>query len=241
MKSNIDESKIHYPEDLSKDLISKSILLPMWSQQLDGKIQINSVDIITADIFPGNRIGFFEAEIDYTTNSQHDKKRIMMSGGSSSIVVLIRCTDTNEIYTVLVKQPRIGSGQLILEFPAGLTDDSTDFRLTAVRELDEECGIKAEIEEVININNLVFDEKNVKFFTNAQMFYEEASVFLVVKKMTLGEIKSLEGRNGGVDEEEQITLHVCLFNDVITMTPDPATVSITFLLQKLIQDKKIVI
>lgn len=240
MNLKIDESIINYPKDLSKDLISKSILLPMWSQQLDDKIKINSVDIKTADIFPGNRIGFFEAEIDYTSNSHNDKKRIMMSGGSASIVVLIRCTDTNEIYTVLVKQPRIGSGQLIFEYPAGLTDDSTDFRLTAVRELEEECGIKAQVEEVININNLVF-EKDTKFYTNAQMFYEEASVFLVVKKMTLDEIKTLEGRNGGVDEEEQITVHICLFNSVITLTPDPATISITFLLQKLIQNGKIVI
>lgn len=240
MNLKIDESIINYPKDLSKDLISKSILLPMWSQQLDDKININSVDIKTADIFPGNRIGFFEAEIDYTSNSHNDKKRIMMSGGSASIVVLIRCTDTDEIYTVLVKQPRIGSGQLIFEYPAGLTDDSTDFRLTAVRELDEECGIKAQVEEVININNLVF-EKDTKFYTNAQIFYEETSVFLVVKKMTLDEIKSLEGRNGGVDEEEQITVHICLFNRVISLTPDPATISITFLLQKLIQNGKIVV
>lgn len=240
MNLKIDESIIKYPKDLSKDLISKSILLPMWSQQLDENIKINAVDIITADIFPGNRIGFFEANINYTSNSHNDTSRIMMSGGSASIVVLIRCTQTNEIHTVLVRQPRIGSGQLIYEYPAGLTDDSTDFRLTAVRELEEECGIIASVDEVININDLVY-EKNLKFYTNAQMFYEEASVFLVVKKMSIEEIKAIEGRNGGVDEEEQITLHVSLFNDVINLTPDPATISITFLLQKLIKEGKITI
>lgn len=240
MNFKINESIINYPKDLSKDLISKSILLPMWSQQLDDKIQVNSVDIVSADIFPGNRIGFFESEINYTANSHQEQKRIMMSGGSASIVVLIRCIDTNEIYTALVKQPRIGSGQLILEYPAGLTDDSTDFRLAAVRELEEECGIIANVEEVININDLVYG-KDVKFYTNAQMFYEEASVFLVVKKMKLEEIKALEGRNGGVDEEEQITLHFYLFNDVISLTPDPTTISITFLLQKLIKSGKIII
>ena len=235
-----DESVIHYPDNLSPQLISKSILMNTWSQQLDPEIQINSVNVISADIFPNNRIGFYEAEINYTSNSVNDKERIIMSGGSSSIVVLIRCLETNEIYTVLVKQPRIGSGKLQYEYPAGLTDDSTDFRLTAVRELEEECNIKANKEEIININKLLY-ENDVKFFTNAHLFYEATSVYLYVKSMTRAEINALEGSYGGVDEDEQITLHICKFDDVFLISQDPTTISITFLLKTLIKKRKIVI
>ncbi|OHS95629.1 hydrolase, NUDIX family protein [Tritrichomonas foetus] len=241
---------VNYPKGLNDDLISRSILLPTWSHSLHPEIQIQSIDIKTADIFPGNRIGFFESDVNYKIPSNNQKndflffnERIMMSGGSASIIVLIKCIETNDIYTVLVQQPRIGSGGLQFEYPAGLTDDSTDFRSTAARELEEECGISLnenDLEnELLNISEMV-NGNDDKYFTNAKMFFEATSMFLVRKKMKFSQIKELEGRYGGVDEEEQITNHIFLFDEVINVSKDPTTLSITYIVQKLMKTGKII-
>ena len=229
---------IKYPSNVTDSHISKSIHITSWSKMIDHSIKIGSFDIKSVDIFPGDRIGFIEADINYTSNNINNSERIILVGGSASIVVLIICEETKDIYTVLVKQPRIGSGGLQYEFPAGLADDSTDFRMTAVRELEEECGIIVDKESIVNLSELI-NGSDEKYFTHAHNFYEEVSFYLAVKTMKMSEIKGLDGRYGGVDEEEQITNHIFLFDDILNFSEDPATISIMFLIKKLIKKGKI--
>jgi ADP-sugar diphosphatase len=64
--------------------------------------------------------------------------------GAACVVVPVACNrDTGERRFVMILQRRVGSGDLSLEFPAGMVDGEEAPEETAVRELAEETGLKA--------------------------------------------------------------------------------------------------
>ena len=229
---------IEYPKEYPKDLLLRSSLLKHWVRTIDASISIQKLKINTIDIFPGPRVGFIECEVTYSKNNVTSIDRFILSGGSVSIVPLIKCVETNQIMTMLVKQPRIAFGGLPYEFPAGMVDDSTDYELAAIREFEEECGIKANKSDLIDVGKIIHDETPT-FYTFPQFFDEFISVYVVKKVMTLKELKSIEGRNGGVDEDEQITQHFVPFDDICFISQDAATLGVAYLVKNLIETKKI--
>jgi 8-oxo-dGTP pyrophosphatase MutT (NUDIX family) len=68
---------------------------------------------------------------------------VFIRGDACLIVPLVRNRDTGEERFLMVRQRRAGSGQLSLEFPAGMLDnDINDPSGVAARELAEETGMK---------------------------------------------------------------------------------------------------
>ncbi|KAH0790640.1 hydrolase, NUDIX family protein [Histomonas meleagridis] len=229
---------IEYPKEYPKDLLLKSSLLKHWIRTIDPSITIQKLKLNTIDIFPGPRVGFIECEVTYSRNDIVSTEIFILSGGSVSIVPLIKCIETGQIMTMLVKQPRIAFGGLTYEFPAGLADDSTDYELTAIREFKEECGISINRSELIDVGQIVHNETPT-FHTFPQFFDEFVATYVVKKAMTQKEIETIEGRNGGVDEDEQITQHFVPFDDICLFSQDAATLGICYLIKKLIETKKI--
>lgn len=123
------------------------------------------------------------------------------------------------------------------EYPAGLADDCTDHRDVAVRELEEECQIIATKEELLNLNEKLI--QNGYFQTWEERFDEYCTVFLIKREMTKDQIEQLQGRECGVDEEEQITVKVVKFDDVWRISSDCATLGITYGIQSLIANGEI--
>ena len=66
-----------------------------------------------------------------------------LRGDGVSIFVALHCDD-GEVYSLLVNQPRIPIGRVsALEVPAGMLDDESESVAgVAVKEMEEECGIK---------------------------------------------------------------------------------------------------
>jgi 8-oxo-dGTP pyrophosphatase MutT (NUDIX family) len=189
------------------------------------------------DVWPGPRIGFVELEVNYTANGIASSERIILSGGSVEVVPLIRCSGDGKLYTLLVEQPRIGCGKLTLEYPAGMADDSTDFRGVAIRELEEECGLRAAEDDLIDLGELY--TPSARFALFPAMFDESMAVFLLKKNMTEEEIRAWDRRSGGVDEEEQIVTKVVEFKEVPLITSDATTIGITEVVLALIAAGKI--
>ncbi|XP_025652706.2 nudix hydrolase 14, chloroplastic-like [Arachis hypogaea] len=103
----------------------------------DGTLALRQVLIQGVDMF-GKRIGFlkFKADIYKPVPS------IVFVRGLA-VTVLILLESEGETYAVLTEQARVPTGRIILELPAGmLDDDKGDFVGTAVREVEEETGIK---------------------------------------------------------------------------------------------------
>jgi len=70
------------------------------------------------------------------------------------VLILLECN--GQKYAVLTEQVRVPVGKFLLELPAGMLDDEKgDFVGTAVREVEEETGIKLNIEDMIDLTALL--------------------------------------------------------------------------------------
>jgi 8-oxo-dGTP pyrophosphatase MutT (NUDIX family) len=163
----------------------------------------------------------------------------MLHGKAVMIVVLIRCTDRDQVFAILVQQPRVGSGQLMVEFPAGnMTDDSDDVRRVAARELNEEVGIECYPGELIPVSKLFFP-KHPFVNIHPSGYDERTFAFAIAKRMTKAELDAYEGKHLGADQDEQITLHVVPFDDVWKWSYGPATLGVHLMVSDLIERRAI--
>jgi hypothetical protein len=228
---------IEFPPNAPADLLARSTLLSRWLSSINPAFQVTSARVHSLDVWPGPRIGFVELDVHYTVNSVAHSERIVLSGGSVAVVPLIKSTTDGRLYTLLVEQPRIGCGKLTLEYPAGMADDSTDYRGVSVRELEEECGMHATEDELIDLGALFTPEGQFSLFP--AMFDEIMSIFLIKRTMSEEELHATHGRAGGVDEEEQIVTRIVEFERVPEITPDASTIGITEVVRELLAAGKI--
>lgn len=238
---------IQIPDGVSIEDIEKSPLLSNWFSRLDSNAQVSEVKILSVDFF-GKRVGFIEIEVTYQllnqksdsrTNNIKKTERIILCGKSCMICPILYATDTKELFTVLVHQPRIGSGKIMYEFPAGMTDDSNDYKLTASRELYEEVGIKCSPEDMIPLSE-IYNRNHPTYYLNYDRFDQHARFYLVISKMEKAEIMNFEGKKHGADADEQIFLHVVPFEDSWIYGNDPATLAAYEMIEELIESKEII-
>ncbi len=79
---------------------------------------------------------------------------LFVRGDACLIVPLIRNRDTGEEKFLMIRQYRIGSGGLSLEFPAGMLDNEVAApRKVALRELAEETGLTVGDSEIFPLCN----------------------------------------------------------------------------------------
>lgn len=69
---------------------------------------------------------------------------VLLRGAASVVVPVCVNRDTGERRFLMIRQRRVGNGVLSLEFPAGMVDGNDAPALTALRELEEETGVRAE-------------------------------------------------------------------------------------------------
>ena len=219
--------KIKFPPDTNKKLFEESTLIPTWIENMSPEIELIEARIIRFDLFPGPRIGFIEIDADYKYKGETLNDRFFLLGKSVYIVVIFK-TEKEELYTILVKQPRIASGELVLEFPAGMADDSTDYKGTAIRELEEECGIIAKEEELIELSDFMY--------TSPTLSDDNAKVFLLIRNETYENLMKMQNQLYGADEDEVIRLQVTKLEDVIQTSNDLITVTSALTIQERIKD-----
>jgi 8-oxo-dGTP pyrophosphatase MutT (NUDIX family) len=150
------------------------------------------------------------------------------------VALVTRCIDDDELFTVLVQQPRIGCGQMMYEFPAGMADDSRDVAAIAACEVEEEVGIACAKEDLIAISEL-YRPHFPQTYSSPEHFEQNAHAFLLAKRMSKAEIEEYEGRHCGVGQDEQITLHVVPFANVIRYAFEPATLAVTLMIIELLE------
>lgn len=230
---------IAIPEGAPKEAIAKSPLIKRWYNSINSDIKVSKVDVITADMF-GRRLGMVELDVTYVSNEISHTERVILTGRSSMMVILLKDIATSELYTVLVHQPRIGTGTISYEFPAGMADDSQDFKAVAVREIKEEVGLTVTIDDLIPVSEL-YRPNDPYTFINDEHYDMGCYVFMVKKEMSLDEIMAFNGRNGGIDVDEQIELEVVKFADVWKYVKEPASLGTRYMISELIESGKIVV
>lgn len=210
--------------DVDPEKLSKCRLIKDWIQRIKPPFELLQAKVTQCDLF-GSRIGIVNMEVDYLCNQQKHHENIFLIGKALYILVIFKCIEDNELYTILVSQPRIGSGDFTLEIPAGMLDDQTDYTECALKELKEEVGIKATKNDMIELSDFNF---TVPFLCD-----DHSKYYLFYKTETKENIMRFNNRNTGADEDEVIKLQVMKFNETINVVNE----SVSLYCMKIFQNK----
>jgi hypothetical protein len=79
--------------------------------------------------------------------------------------------------------------------------------------LREEIGLECQPAELIPLSELFRPDQPFNYIATSH--YDEGTFFFLVnKEMPIEKIQKFEGKHCGVDQDQQITLHVVKFEDV---------------------------
>jgi ADP-sugar diphosphatase len=124
---------------------------------------------------------------------------VLIRGHAAVIVPVCMHRDTGERRFVMVRQRRVGNGTMSLEFPAGMVDGHDDPATTALRELEEETGLRADAASLVPL----WDKG---LCTSPGLSDEAVSFFAVELTLDDAAWHALEGGSAGhAHEGEHIT------------------------------------
>ena len=223
---------------ISNEII-KSKLIKNWLESLDESMTLQSITFQSVDFFSSNHIGFIKFKADIKRNGSSLPGICLLRGSAISLLIIFIDEETGKKWTVLTRQPRVPTGNIALELPAGMTDGNGDIKGVAIREVEEECGIKIPSNELIDLTALAYGDKTKGVPTSGGLLDETLHLFAWHKKLKHEKILELEGRKGGIDEHEQITLRIVPFEDLWKTTPDSKALCSIVLYEKLLKEGKI--
>lgn len=117
-----------------------------WHEKVSNNFKINTIFIEKINFF-GNRVGFIKLYVDaINRNNKHLPGIVNLRGDSVSVLFIINYG--NEKYAALVEQGRTPVGDYIFENPAGMMDEDNHVAGVAIKEVEEELGVKIESENL---------------------------------------------------------------------------------------------
>lgn len=181
-----------------------------WLKQVDKRrFTIRGVHFQSVDKRPDGKVLFVKFVADCVRkNGQKVHGITFARGGAVAILLLLNCNGKK--YVVLTKQARLATGKHnFTEVPAGMLDGSGDFAGVAAKEIEEELCIKINASELIDLTELAGQSEG--FFLSPGACDETIRLFYKELDVTPSQMKEMEGRIGGLAEE----------NEVITLAIEP--------------------
>lgn len=209
-----------------------------WLSSLDPSLDLKSLTLQSVDRFSTGRIGFIKFNTTTLRNGTAVPGICVLRGGSVALLLQIRDSETGELWTVLTRQPRVPTGRLLLEIPAGMLDGSGNVKGVAVKELEEECGLKAKPEDLVDLTELAYGP-GTGIWTDCGLLDEKIRIFLWRTVMTHRQLTELNGKIGGDTPHEQITLKLIRFEELWKATADGKALCALALLKALEEEGKL--
>lgn len=137
---------------------------------------------------------------------------VELRGGTCVMLPVIECE--GELYTILVRQPRIAVGDpLLREVPAGMIDRGT-FAGAAAREIQEELDIEITEADLVSL----CDEP---IFLSPGLLDEDAMFYFFRKSVDRATLDGWRGKcTGAAGEGERITLEIIPLHELHSRTRD---------------------
>lgn len=220
------------PQPSIEDAMS-SELIPKWLDSMDPSLDVQKIELQSVDKFSSGRVGFIKFKSTTIKNGVEVPGIVVLRGPAVSLFLIIEDEETHEKYTVLTRQPRVPTGLLMLELPAGMVDGNGNLKGVAIRELEEECGLVAKEKDLVDLTQLAFGDSAPGVYTECGLGDEYLRMFLWQTSMSHDKIVEINGRLGGVSEHEQIILKIIKLEDLWNMTPDCKALTSLYLYKKL--------
>ncbi|XP_062227930.1 nudix hydrolase 14, chloroplastic [Phragmites australis] len=216
------------PEEDFRNAVD-STLFKQWLRNLQtekgvltyGRLNLTRILIQGVDMF-GKRVGFLKFKADVVDEETNTKVPGIVFARGPAVAVLILLESKGQTYAVLTEQVRVPVGKFILELPAGMLDDEKgDFVGTAVREVEEETGIKLNLEDMVDLTALLDPSTGRRMFPSPGGCDEEMGLFLYRGRVDEETIRELQGKETGLrDHGELIKLRVVPYNQLWRSTSD---------------------
>ncbi|KAI8543891.1 hypothetical protein RHMOL_Rhmol08G0253800 [Rhododendron molle] len=190
----------------------------------NGAMSLTQVLIQGVDMF-GKHVGFLKFKADVLDKETGKKVPGIVFARGPAVAVLILLESEGETFVVLTEQVRVPVGRLVLELPAGmLDDDKGDFVGTAVREVEEEIGIRLNPKDIVDLTAFLDPSTGCRVFPSPGGCDEEISVFLYRGHVDKEVIVQLQGKETGLRERgELIVVHVVDYENLWRVTADAKT------------------
>lgn len=134
--------------------LQDSLKYRQWAQRLqDNQIDLRSVvDLKT--IRKGNgEVLFSMVQLDaVAADGQKLLPIALLRGNFVSVCTCLVAEETGKEYYLLVAQRRVADGAVHYEHPAGMMDSETDPYVVALKEVEEETGLRIEREDLVLFN-----------------------------------------------------------------------------------------
>ena len=135
----------------------------------------------------------------------------LLRGHFVSIVTVLIEKETKNKYLLLVRQYRIANGEYTYEHPAGMLDSQSDAWAVAVKEIEEETGLKVQKEQLRLLNEKLL-------YTSPGLLDEAGYLFACEIEMPKAQIDEFRGKIAGAEgEREFITTHICSIEEAIPL------------------------
>ncbi|TKW19422.1 hypothetical protein SEVIR_4G019000v4 [Setaria viridis] len=186
-----------------------------------GRLNLTRILIQGVDMF-GKRVGFMKFKADIIDEETKTKVPGIVFARGPAVAVLILLESNGQTYAILTEQVRVPIGKFVLELPAGMLDDEKgDFVGTAVREVEEETGIKLNLEDMVDLTALLDPATGGRMLPSPGGCDEEIGLFLYRGRVDEETIRSLQGKETGLrDHGELIKLRVVPYGQLWRSTAD---------------------
>jgi 8-oxo-dGTP pyrophosphatase MutT (NUDIX family) len=132
----------------------------------------------------------------------------LLRGHFVAVLVALVARETGERFLLLVNQRRVATGGMLLEHPAGMCDSEADPAKVALKELEEETGLTATLDELVCLN------PGKPYYSSPGLLDEGGFFYYVERTVPQADIADLQGRTtGAADENERIDLEVVRYED----------------------------
>lgn len=137
-------------------------------------------------------------------------KYLLLRGAAVVVVTVVENRDTRDRKFLMLRQRRIGSGSDSLEFPAGMLDSEVDDPAgTAVRELEEETGLRVGREALVALADR-------PLYSSSGLDDEAIHYYACHVALPDAEFRALDGeRRGNAEEGEFIRLGLWDYPDAL--------------------------
>lgn len=208
----ISHRRIAVTGEHAQEAVTSSLLIN-WAKNLDPRIHVERVRIRSAT--------FLRREVRSLTIDAimtFDKKRIpgvaFLRGNLVAIFVKILCE--NQSYSLMTVQPRGPVGQVLVELPEGMMDESGHIIGKTIDELRRKAGFTILPDQLTDLCALAQDNVHAQGIYPSPGGCDEAiRYFLLERRMTRDELDVLEEKATGVlDEGEHITFKIVPFHQL---------------------------
>jgi len=184
--------------------LEDSLKFKQWQERLEGQgIRINQTEALHLVHKPNGELLFALLRVD--AQAPQGEKLLpvaLLRGHFVSVLTLLYDREQHKAYLLLVKQYRIANGTYSYEHPAGMCDSQSDPYEVALKELEEESGLKIERSALGLLNQDLL-------YSSPGLLDEGGYFFYCEIVMSSAEIAAYQNKiTGAVGEQEFIQTEV---------------------------------